>query len=447
MKKMKKILIVVVIFLLLPGGVAVTAEVAFPNSFLSFTDAEQMALKNSHVVASQKYTVESAQARAFAQEVKRLPRLDFGASSTFVSKIGEMSLTPLPFERKVGSNTNWRVGPALNWVVWDTGQIMNKAKSLDKISSAEMELLSNDRRQVLLNTRIAYINVQLAKAQLVLVRSALDLARFQYSVVSQKKEAGTTDLFDLTVAHQEVVDHEKELEQATGNLAVAKRGLTAVLGYDAEQEDMNKLDVEPIDSVLKRLLPRSTLPVIVEEHPEVKALADKQHSSELEAKSVSAKHWPEVTMMGTSTFEYPNLGVNQTIQQNKLVLGLGVPILDWGLISKQVKSYKYEAHSTGEQKEQTMIDLARRTAEIRENIQTCKSLRIANARAVKDAVEVAKLSYDSYQIGRIIFLDVQRANVKALSVKIDAATNDANLAAQISNLLFLAEDAWEGKYE
>jgi len=179
--------------------------------------------------------------------------------------------------------------------------------------------------------------------------------------------------------------------------------------------------------------------VDIEEHPQVQALSDQQAASQLAAKSSSARHWPTINLRGTATFEYPNLGEDKVIQQNKLLLGLHFPILDWGMISKESRSYRYQANSALEQKKQTAIDLSRNTAEIRERIKTLKDLRIANAKAVRDAVKVARLSYDSYQAGRIIFLDVQRANVKALAVKVDSAQTDAELAMQISRLLALAE--------
>lgn len=415
------------------------ADVLPLDSILTFGEAERIALENSHLIESQRYAVETAKEVAAAQRATRYPGLSFQASSSFSSKIGRIEFPQLGLQKEIGDHTNWSVGPALNWVVWDTGQIMKKAKSLQMKTSAEGENLENDRRQVLLNVRTVYINVQLAKEQRRLIDDALRLARAQYAYVLKKKEAGTADLLDLTVAHQEVVDREKDLEQANGDLAISKRALIAVLGFDAEKGNPDELDVEAIKGVLNALLPRSDMKVDVESHPQVMALSDMQRSSELAAKSSSAQHWPLVTLQGTATFEYPNLGENKTIQQNRLMLGLGLPIVDWGKINKEVRSYRYQAYSASEQKKQTAIDLSRAAAETRERIQTFKELRIANEKAVRDAVEVARLSFDSYKAGRIIFLDVQRANVRALAAKVDAARNDANLAVQISNLLALAE--------
>jgi outer membrane protein TolC len=432
----RKILIIFLLQFFLFSA-ALYAQNARPKSFISFHDAENLAIENSHAIASQGYVVKSAKEDAKAQQVKRYPQLSFKADSLFQSKIGSISL-PGVGNRDVGDHINWSTGPALDWVVWDTGQITKKAKSLEKTVDAQSENLDYNTRQVLLNARASYINVQLAKAQVVLVRDALKLARAQYSDILEKKKTGTADLLDLTVAHQEVVDRERDLETADGELAIARRNLLAALGYDPNINDADSIDVEPINNVLRTLLPRSDAHVNIESHPQVKALSDQEEAHELSAKSSSARHWPKITMKGTSTFEYPNLGDNSIIQQNKMLLNLHLPVFDWGMISKETKSNRYQAYSSKEQKEQTAIDLSRDTQDTRERIKTLEGLRIADVKAVKDAVEVARLTYDSYNAGRVIFLDVQRANVKALSVKVNSAQTDAELAMQISKLLALA---------
>ena len=432
----KKILIIF-LFQFFLFSAALYAQNASPKSFISFHDAESLAIENSHSIASQGYVVKSAKEDAKAQQVKRYPQISFKAESLFQSKIGSISI-PGAGNRDVGDHINWSTGPVLDWVVWDTGQITKKAKSLEKTVDAQSENLDYNTRQVLLNARASYINVQLARAQVVLVRDALKLARAQYSDISEKKKAGTADLLDLTVAHQEVVDRERDLETANGELTIARRNLLAALGFDPDIKDADSIDVEPIHDVLRILLPRSDTHVDIESHPQVKAISDQEQAHELSAKSSSARHWPKITMKGTSTFEYPNLGDNSIIQQNKMLLNLHLPVLDWGMISKETRSNRYQAYSSKEQKEQTAIDLSRDTQDTRERIKTLKDLRIADVKAVKDAVAVARLTYDTYNAGRVIFLDVQRANVKALSVKVTSAQTDAELAMQISKLLALA---------
>jgi outer membrane protein TolC len=405
--------------------------------FISFSDAEKLSIENSHTVAAQGHVVHSAKEIASSVRVRQLPMLDFDATSKFVDKIGRIQFPGV--NREVGEHTNWSVGPTLSWMVWDTGSIEKKARGLKQVQYAEGEALENDRRTVLLNARTAYVGVQLAKEQVRLVSEALRLARAQYADVLDKKNAGTADLFDLTVAHQEVVDHEKELESAQGDLAVQKRTLLAALGLDSMAEDADKLDVEPIKTTLACLSPKADTAVDVVKHPQVKELEYRNKAATYSAKSVMAKYWPELTLVGRSSYDHPNLGQDATVQQNYVELGLSLPLFDWGKLWKEAKGERYLAKAAVEEKNQAIIDLSRETSETRERISTLKNLQIASARAVKDADEVARLSYDSYNAGRIIYLDVQRANVKDLAAKVDAANVDAELAVQIARLLALAE--------
>ncbi len=407
---------------------------------ISFKDAEKMAIKNSPQIIAQQHIVSSAYEQASATNVQRLPTLGFNAQSTFVSKIGRIDIPELGLSKEVGSHVNWSVGPTINFVVWDTGNILNKAKSLKKSAEAQGNTLDYDKRQVLLSARASYVGVQLAKEQVRLVKDALVLAKAQYNYIADRKKIGTGDDLDLTVAHQEMSDREKDLDEAEGALAASKRALVASLGIEDEIEKADEVDVDPIDGVLNQLLPRSSTAFDAEAHPQVKALANMGASSKLAARSTLAGYFPKVTLQGSAGYQYPNLGENVVIQQNSLTLGLQMPIFEWGSINKSAQSQKFQAKAADEQRRQSMIDLTRDVSETRDWIGTYKKLQDANKKVVKDAVDVARLTFDSYKAGRVIFLDVQRANVKALTAKVDSARNDANLAAQISKLLALTVD-------
>lgn len=421
------------------------ARAAGDRLFISYREAERLALANSHRIQSQGHVVSAAGETERAQRARRLPQFSFGAESEFVSKVGRISVAALGITQQVGEHINWAVGPAVSAVLWDTGHIMNRAKSLQRITSAEENELDWDKRQVLLGARGAYIGVQLAKEQVRLVAEALKLARAQYAYVADRASAGTADRFDLTVAHQEMTDRQKDLEQAQGELAVAKRDLLGALGLDEEMDGADAVEVEPIPKVLGAMLPKADAEVEIAEHPQVRALADRQASAELAAKSAIVQYYPAVNLKGAATFEYPNLGQSEVIQQNRATLHLSVPILDWGMIAKQARSHRFEAKAANEEMRQTIVDLTRALADVRSRIETSKKLRVATARAARDAAEVARLSFESYQIGRIIFLDVQRANVRALSAKVEQARTDAGLGLEIARLMALAET--EGDFQ
>lgn len=442
---MKKIIITTMVLFALSFSASALAIDTSARRFISYEEAERLSLANSHQIESQSHVVAAASDTAFAQEVKRMPQLSFGAGASLTSKIGQITIPALGVNQQVGERLNWMVGPAIDFVIWDAGQIINRAKSLWKKASSESNVLDYDKRQALLNGRAAYIRVQIAKEQARLVTDAISLARAQYAYVLDRKNAGTADLFDLTVAHQEMSDREKDLDQARGELAVSKRNLMGALSLDDEMANADNVDVEPILSVLDVMLPRSDTEVDIESHPQVKEYADMQKASELGAKSTIAKYFPEIKFRGQSTFEYPNLGQSDTIQQNRAMFNLSVPILDWGVIAKEAASQKYQAKAANETMKQMIVELTQNVSDTRSNIGTYKKLKVSTTRAAEDAVEVARLSFDSYKTGRIIFLDVQRANVKALSALVEQARTEAMLGLEIAKLLALAETEGEFK--
>lgn len=443
MAKKSAVILMSILVVLIP--VSSLAQSSGDRFFISYRDAEGLALENSHKMQAQGHVVTAAENAALAQKVKRFPQFSFGAESTVVSKVGSINVAALGITQQVGERLNWSVGPSINAVIWDTGQIINKARSLQKIASVEKNQLDFDQRQVLLNARAAYIGAQLAKEQVKLITEALRLARAQYAYVSDKARVGTADTFDLTVAHQEMTDREKDFDEANGELAIFKRDLLGAIGLDEEMARADSVDVEPVLLVLNTMLPHSEAPVDIESHPQVKGLADREASAKLAAKSTIVKYYPEIKLKGSATFEYPNLGQADTIQQNRASLNLSVPMLDWGMIAKTARSERHQAKAAHEEKKQTIVDLTRDVSDVRSRIETFKKLRISTARAAKDASEVARLSFESYKIGKIIFLDVQRANVKALSAKLDEVRTDANLGLEIAKLMALSDT--EGDFQ
>lgn len=406
---------------------------------ITLSNAEKLAIENSHALAAQGHVVSSTTEQARGERVKQLPMLGLDGQTQFMSKVGQIQIPAIGVNQQIGDHYSWSVGPVINWVAWDAGQIGKKAGSLRSQADSEKKTLEADQRQVLLNARAAYAGVLLAKDQVNIITSALELARAQYAYVNKRKEVGSSDKFNATVAHQEVADRELDLEQAKGELSVSKRNLVAAIGLDSSSIDPDEVDVESTSSVLAKLLPESQISANVKKHPEVESLEFKQKSSELAASSAKAAYWPKLTVQGKSSFDYPNLGQLERVQQNTLKLGLSMPIFDWGLINKQTKTQTYLAMSALEQKKQTEINLERDLGETRDNINTFKAMRDTNIVVVKDASEVAALAYDQFKIGKVIFLDVQRANNRMLSAKVQAARTDAKLAVEIARLLSLAK--------
>ncbi|HPM41398.1 MAG TPA: TolC family protein, partial [bacterium] len=132
--------------------------------------------------------------------------------------------------------------------------------------------------------------------------------------------------------------------------------------------------------------------------------------------------------------QYPNFAQLDTIQQNQLSLGLSMPLLDWGMVSKDARSKRHRAASAANELLETKTQLARALGEARDRAALLEKQRISAASAAVDAAEAARLVYDAYLAGEVIFLEVQRANFRALSARVEAARTDSKLLVELARL-------------
>lgn len=432
--------------------VLTTSPSGMPLIKLSLDDAASLAIANSNTLGAQTETAESAREAAASALTQRFPQIGIGASTTFQSKIGQVTLPPSQTVQ-VGDHYTWWVGPVLEWVAWDGGVIGKNAKSLKHTADAEARSGENVRRNVLLSSRMAYFSVQLACEQLRLVTESLNVARAQYADVAQRERIGSADRLDAVTAHQEVVDRERDYQDAQRELAVQVRSLIALLGAPQKRDALFPIDarlsrhtkslpthpdmivnLDLLTDTIAIMQPRARGEVDITKHPAYQSSEESVRAAHLAYESARAAHWPKVTVTGQSTYQYPNFGDLSTVQQNQLTMGLAVPVIDWGMVSKQARSKKHAANAAQEQLKETERTLSRDLAQTMDRIALLNASRATYAAAVKDASEAARLVYEKYKAGDIIFLEVQRANLKALRAKVDAARIDAQLLGQLAQM-------------
>jgi outer membrane protein TolC len=443
-----------------PPTVITAASSGMPLLKVSLDDAASLAITNSNTLGAQTNTADSAREAAASAWTQQLPQIGITGSTMFQSKVGQVAV-PAGGTVQVGDHSNWSVGAALQWVAWDGGVIGKNAKSLKHSAESQKLSAENVRRSVLYNSRMAYFSVQLACEQLRLVAEALSVARAQYADVVQRARIGSADRLDEVTAHQDVVDRERDYQDAQRELAVQVRSFVALLGAPQEEGALFPVDariargakamptrpdlvvnLDSLSDALALMQPRAQGQVDLTKHPAYQSSEETVRAAHFAFESARAAHWPKVTVTGQSVYQYPNFGDLSRVQQNQLTLGLSLPVIDWGMVSKQARSKQYAAGAAAEQLKEMERTLSRELAQTHDRIALLRSSRTTYAAAVKDAVEAASLVYEKYKVGTLIFLDVQRANLKALSAKIDLARIDAQLLGQLAEMeSLITEDA------
>lgn len=423
-----------------------------PLFSLTLDQAAKIAIDNSNRLAAQRETAGAAREGADSAETKRLPQLGLSAQGQVLSKVGEIIPAVGP-PVQIGDHYNWSVGPVLSWTAWDAGAIAKNAASLRRSADAERLAAEAVERDALMDSRMSYFGVLLASEQLKLAAEALAVARLQHRDVSERAAAGSASRLDLVSAHQEAMERERDVESAQAELAVQVRGLVAVLNLPQLPQPIAPvdkrvagslarsgikpdlvLDLDTIPDVIASMRPRAAGDAPIDEHPAVQSARERTDAARMAWEAAKANHWPKVTVQGSSTFQYPNFAQLETVQQNQLTFGLSVPILDWGMISKEARSKKHKANAAMHELDETKTQLARDLGQTRDRAAILERQRSTVAAAAKDAAEAAKLVYDAYKAGEVIFLEVGRANLRALQAKVEAARTDAQLLTQFARL-------------
>lgn len=443
------------------AGVISASPAGTPLMSLTLDEAADIAIENSHKIAAQHESAAAASEAAASAGTQRFPQISLQGQNRYISKIGQITI-PGGTIMDVGTHNTWSVGPVLDWVAWDAGSIAKNAKSLRHTAYAQDYSTDATKRNVLLNARMAYFSVQLASEQLRLVADALDVARSQYQDVSERTSVGSQSRLDLVTAHQEVADRELDFENAISELASQVRALIAILALDQEANPSFPastklagslksppvkpdflLNMDQAEESISRMRPRAEGTVEIPLHPEYQSAHENNNAAVFAYKSTTAKHWPKFTVQGKSTYDYPNFAEMSRVQQNTLTLGVSIPFIDWGMISKDARSKKHQANAALEQLKDTEIKLAKDLGETKDSIAVLRKARETSAVRVKDAVEAARLVFEEYIAGHVIFLEVQRANYRALQAKVDAARTDAQLLGQMARMESLITDEGE----
>ena len=423
---------------------------------MGLNEAVELALKNAHSLEAQGLLAKAQGETAKSQKARLFPSLDVEASFTYLTNVGKIDFAPGQ-TIQLGSNYNYSVGPAVSWVVWDSGRIRKTYKSLKALEKAEIKNYDAAKRQKILEARFAYYKVQLASEQLMLVADSLRLAKSQYEDIAKKFKVGTASKMDLLSAHQEVIDFKRTFKMSQNDLANQLRELFMLIGRSQNEEvsfptgalikDIEYLTDEKPNLLIKLdslgdtityFSSKSVSPVNIPAHPLVESAHYRSLAAEYATESSKAGHWPTLSFFGKSSLDYPNTPLLENYNQNKLGFMLTVPLFEWGRVSSEVASQRLKSQAALEQKTEIELNLEKEWKQIVDRIDNLKDQRVLNDNAVKETGELADLLYKSYLAGRSGHLEVQRGNLRALQANVESARTDTELLIEMARLSSLA---------
>lgn len=409
---------------------------------LTLLEAEQRSLSSSARVASAKADVHSADEMAKAQGAARLPKLSIEGMGKYVSEVPTMKPAfgpPMP----LGDNNNYSIGPALSYTLWDGGAQRHSFKSAQRLAEAKTDERITAEANVLLSTRVAYAQAQLAEQELKLVMESLELAHNQSRDIDSRLRAGSASRLDSLNAKTDVSNFELRRAQSQAELSAAWAELAAWVGLEQPSStEMASLGPETIVlDDLEQSAKTAELAKVgngVSQHPQVRAQEKLAESSDLAADAQAAQYWPMITAQLKASLDYPNGSNLEQVQQKTAMVNLSWSLFEWGKTSASVEQKRADALAARYRRNQVETDLHRDWVKAMARFESLvKQLDTASLN-VRQSEEISRLKYDTYKAGRTTYLEVQSANLKSLESKVAKARIEAQMLAQFHTLRFLS---------
>lgn len=451
---MRNLRLLVSLCLAIVAGAAGAAEV--PRLALTLADAENRALAESHRLQAADYTERAANARALAVSAQLTPNLSLEGGYRYLTEIPQLTLGPIT--RALGANNNYSIGPTLTYLLYDAGSLRKSTLGAEKSASASNAEKRATENEVRLALRSAYFGVQNAIERMRLVVDSLRLAEARHSDIRRRATAGAASRSDLLSAHTDVLDFELKLRQAQADLAASLADMLALIGtkdsfsldrpvdasFAAEKhaalaEPTLIVQLDPLAGTLDnfaRLVDKVSGP----HSPRLEALSDRAASSRLAAESQDATRAPKLQLYARSSLDYPNGPVIQQINQNTFGLNLSMPIFDGGRAKALAGESRAQAQSFDEQREQLRSDLQRDWDKVSARLASLTSQQALARGGAEEAGKIAELMFMSYRAGRVRYLEVQNANLRALEWNVNRALIETQILLQLAVQASLSRD-------
>ena len=418
---------------------------------LGFREAEKQALASSNRLKAAISDANAVTEQADAQYAALFPRVSLDGNYRYISEVPRLAVSPAFPPIQFGAHSNYSIGPALNYTLWDTGTARKSYRGALKLAEARDEDRKNTQLQLLFSVRSSYVRVLLALEELRLVNDTLRLARAQNRDVTSRYQAGAATRLDLVTSGRQTLNYELQFAQRQAALATNLKDLLALVSatgaFDIDRIDRpGPPNVENVSLVLKfdsfqKLLAqenRSEPPPPDGSQPQIQAQSLLSESLELAAASQRALLYPTVQLSAKATLDYPNGPIMERVRQNTVALTLSMPLFEAErarhLAAERVKSAEAAQH----RRDQVRLDMERDFTKTRVLLNSLREQQKLAAEDVERSEEAARLFYDSYKAGKVNLTDVQSANVQALQSKVNAARIDAQILDQINALKALS---------
>lgn len=398
------------------------------QEILSLPKAIEIGLENNYEIRIVRNDVEKLSNNYAYGKYQFLPGISAEASQNFDVENIEQQRDPAnpPIVNRNARSNQFTASVNLQWTVFDGMRMFISYKMLQ-----ELEEMGNLNLRATITSKIAdisrgYYLIVLQKEKIAVLENTVDLSEKRYEIAKAAYEVGRSSKLEYLSAQVDLNADRAALiaqEEAYQN---AKIELNRIMGvkvdYDFEVSDAITFSQDLDLAMLEESM--------LEHNPDLLALKQNQHVSELQISSIRVERYPRLSI--NAGYRYRNsetqLGFATTDVRDGYYYGLRgtLPILNGMDIGRRTQNAKIDLETTEVLYHQLQADLM---AYLNNRYLAYKNgLKLFQLESENLAIakENESIAYERYRLGNTNFLELREAQknaVEAESRLLDAAYN------------------------
>ena len=325
------------------------------------------------------------------------------------------------------SDQNWSIALNVRQTLFSGGGVRAALQAQSALREAALLDLQATINSALFEVRTRFYNVLLAREQIKVQESNVELLREQLTIARNRFEAGASSNFEVLRAEVALANAQPELIRARNNLRVSIDELRQSLGYHNPRVDsihkvpefVGSLEFQPVSYELQ-----SALEAARENRPELKRLARLEDARDAGVRNARSGYFPDLALVGG--YEYRKSGFSNRFSDSLDGWTVGLQST-WAVFDgfrtrgrvAQARSQLNQARLLTEESTLAVeVDVRRSLS----SLQEAGELAEAAVKVVAQAEEALRLADARYSAGTVTQLDVLEARVALTESRLNQLT-------------------------
>ena len=439
--RIKKMLLAIVLISLaavviqVGGGVTLAAEntvnqvdpqtpsgVAESSGLFSLDLCIEIALAKNPEIAASKWDIAAADSRHDAARSAFWPQIS--AEGGYQHFDDSQRLIQAKYNGEVGvfDNDLYRGDLVARMTLYAGGRITGEVDAAGKLSEAEKKKFIRTRDELIYSVTGVYFSIlgqQKIIASLEFSRGALEENRKRVLQLYDAQKAAKVDLLRTEVR---LVDLKQNIIKEENALAVQRRLLFNLMGYDAIPENARLDDTadKPTEAPLDmgRLIEAA-----LKNRPDYQAAKDRLEAQTLRVAVAKAGHWPSINLVGSygvrnaSSPEDRGKNTSSTEDVGSIGVVLSVPLFEGGRVSAKINEETAIFSAARDRLKKLELQIRQETETAALDVLSSRERFKATEKSIEQAKESLRIESLKYELGRGSITDVLDAQAALLQAE------------------------------